>query len=105
MDINSIKALCMQNAMHYTNHFMVRILWRKIDSIDVIAAIMNGKIIQEYPDDHPYPSCLILGRDRRNRPIHAVCGASEEALWLITAYRPDLSEWENDWATRRRDTQ
>ena len=22
---------------------------------------MNGEIIEQYPDDYPYPSCLILG--------------------------------------------
>jgi len=105
VDYAKMKALCKRGAVRYTNHLMIRILQRGIDIIDVESAISNGKIIREYPEDYPYPSCLILGKDRRNRPLHAVCGVSEEALWLITAYHPDPDEWESDWATRRRDTQ
>ena len=89
-------------AVRYTNHVMVRILQRGIDIIDVETAIMNGGIIQEYPEDYPYPSCLIFGRGRNDQPLHAVCGLSEETLWLITAYHPDADEWEIDWTTRRR---
>ena len=102
MNIGEIKALCKRGAVQYTNHLIIRILQRGIDIIEVEAAILNGKIIQEYPEDYPYPSCLILGRDRTNHPLHTVCGVSEEALWLITAYYPDPNEWESDWATRRR---
>jgi len=104
MDISSIKALCRCGAVQYTNHFMVRILRRGIDIIDVEEAILNGRIIKEYPEDHPYPSCLILGSDRDNQPAHIVCGVCEDMLWLITAYRPDSNEWEKDWETRRRET-
>jgi len=104
MDIEIIKALCRRGAVQYTNHLLIRILQRGIDIIDVETAISGGKIIQEYPEDYPYPSCLMLGRDRKNRPLHVVCGVSEDTLWLITAYHPDANEWESDWATRRRNT-
>jgi len=101
MDIGNIKALCRRGAVRYTNHVMLRILQRGIDIIDVETAIMDGEIIREYPEDYPYPSCQILGRDRNNQPLHTVCGVSEDHLWLITAYYPDADEWESDWATRR----
>ena len=103
MDIGKIKTLCRRGAVQYTNHLMIRILQRGIDIIDVEAAILGGRVIQEYPDDHPYPSCLVLGRDRRSQPLHVVCGVCENALWLVTTYHPDAGEWESDWATRRRD--
>ncbi|MFG6337693.1 MAG: DUF4258 domain-containing protein [Lachnospiraceae bacterium] len=28
---------------------------------DIIFCIHEGEIIEQYPDDYPYPSCLILG--------------------------------------------
>jgi hypothetical protein len=49
---------------------------------EVFEALLEGKIIEEYPDDEPYPSCLIYGRTSRNRPLHVVCAYSGEETWL-----------------------
>jgi hypothetical protein len=43
---------------------------------EVFEAIVQGKTIEDYPDDEPYPGCLIFGRSSRHRPIHAVCAYS-----------------------------
>ena len=71
MQLERIKALCQEN----------KILW----------------IIEDYPDDHPYPNCLLLGAG----PLHVVCGMAEDRLFIITAYRPDPSEWGPDYKTRK----
>ena len=80
---------------------MTRLLQRRIFLEDVTHAIKCGEIIEDYPDDYPYPSCLIFGRDRNNQALHVVCGESENELWLITAYRPSLEFWEEDLKTRK----
>jgi hypothetical protein len=28
---------------------------------EIYEAIMDGKVLESYPDDEPYPSCLIYG--------------------------------------------
>jgi len=66
------------------------------------AVIVQGNIIKEYPEDHPHPSCLMLGKNAKSQALHVVCGVSEDTLWLITAYYPDPDEWEPDYKTRRR---
>jgi len=48
-----------------------------------------------------YPSCLILGFNKENIPIHVVCALSEDNLSMITAYNPGKEEWEVDFKTRR----
>ena len=80
---------------------MTRLLQRGISLDDVTDAIKNGEIIEDYPDDYPYPSCLILGRDKNAQALHVVCGFTENELWLITAYRPSEEIWENDLKTRK----
>ena len=30
---------------------------------EILQALDSGEIIEEYPEDKPYPSCLILGRE------------------------------------------
>ena len=67
---------------------------------EVKDVIESGEIIENYPDDYPYPSCLILGYSDNN-PIHVVCGVSDSELWMITAYHPDEDEWFDDNKTRR----
>ena len=64
-------------------------------------AMTNGKIIEHYYDDYPYPSCLILGYNINNKIIHIVCGVSEDTVHMITAYYPNTDKWEEDMKTRR----
>jgi hypothetical protein len=65
-------------------------------------ALMNGEIIEQYPTDYPFPSCLVLGYTKAGKPLHVVCGSSGVELWLITAYFPSPSEWTEDFKQRRK---
>lgn len=71
---------------------------------DIYFSVQNGEIIEQYPRDKPYPSCLIFGRGHGNEPIHSVWAYNIEtkASVLITVYRPDPKKWMEDWKTRRR---
>jgi hypothetical protein len=75
---------------------------RRIKAEDIEQALKTGKIIEDYPEDQRGASCLILGFVDE-RPLHVLCGrlAAEEIL-IITAYEPDVVEWEDDWTTRKR---
>ena len=82
-------------------HMMTRLLQRGISLDDVTQVIRSGDIIEQYPNDYPYPSCLILGNTKDEHALHIVCGVSENELWLITAYKPSLEIWEEDLKTRK----
>jgi hypothetical protein len=66
---------------------------------EVLEAIDAGEIIEEYPEDEPYPSCLIFGRTGAKRPLHIVCAPvlAEQRLVVITTYQPDPDRWEADF--------
>lgn len=85
-----------------TQHSAVRLLERQIRYEDVIAAISGSEIIEQYPDDYPHPSCLILGFSVSGKYLHVVCGTDGEYLWIITAYYPSTDKWESDYKTRRK---
>jgi hypothetical protein len=61
---------------------------------------MTGEIIEQYKDDQPYPSCLVLGITAASKHIHVVCGTNGQALWIITVYYPSLEKWTADYKTR-----
>ncbi len=70
---------------------------------EVFTSVFNGEIIEDYPNDKPYPSSLIFGKNFRNEPIHSVWAYNKENQWavLITVYRPDPARW-IDWKIRRK---
>lgn len=82
-------------------HGQIRLNERNISVDDVINAIYNGEIIEQYPDDFPFPSCLILGLSVNNTYIHVVVSMNEGKIYLITAYMPDSDKWETDLKTRK----
>ncbi len=51
----------------FRQHAIRRMFERRISVEDVNAALVNGKIIEDYPDDAPYPSRLLLGYAARGR--------------------------------------
>jgi hypothetical protein len=75
---------------------------RDISDEAVEEVIKNGKIIEEYLDDKPYPSFLILGYEKKDlkKPIHVVFAKDGKDIIIITAYRPDKLKWTNNYQTR-----
>jgi len=62
---------------------------------EVYETILNGKIIEDYFNDEPYPSCLIYGKTKENRPLHVVCAYSndENLAIIVTVYQPKPEKW------------
>jgi len=101
MTIEDIALLCKKRSVRWTSHILERIFRRGINTDDVINALINGEIIEQYPNDYPFPSCLVLGHTNDEKALHIVCGSNEVELWLITAYFPSAIEWTEDFKQRR----
>lgn len=101
MDILLIQKLCREECIEFSKHVSDRMFQRNITTDEIVEAILNGKIIEEYPDDYPYPSCLILGITLRKRTLHVVVGVTEAKIWIITVYVPANDRWNNDFTMRK----
>lgn len=102
MEIEELQNLCeKKESVRWTLHSLERLLRRGISQSDVIQAIRSGEIIEQYPDDYPYPSCLLIGTTGTGETVHVVCGRGDGELWVITAYHPDTDKWEADLKTRK----
>ena len=101
MTIEHLKKLCTKDNVRITVHAAKRLEKRGISINDVVDCVQTGRIIERYPDDYPYPSCLVLGYTAAHVHLHAVIGTDNNCLFLITAYYPDPAIWDQDHATRR----
>lgn len=99
--IERLKELCAAGQTIWTEHTMKRIMERRISRADVKACIMSGEIIEQYPDDYPYPSCLVFGCSVEGRALHVVAGEGDGSLWIITAYWPDPLKWDDTLKIRK----
>jgi hypothetical protein len=101
MSINEIQQLCASDSIRWTDHAVKRLIQRDITRPEVKFVLSNGEIIEQYPDDYPYPSCLVLGITNERRYLHIVCGIGGGELWIVSAYCPDTDKWEDDLRTRK----
>jgi len=74
---------------------------RMINSHEVEDVVMQGELIEDYPNDPRGPSCLMLGFGEGGRVVHAVCSPKDEYLAIITAYLPDPAQLSDDFRRRR----
>jgi hypothetical protein len=84
----------------YTVHGAQQRIARGLRREDIEDAIASGEIIEDYPQHHYGPACLILGRTSQGRPLHLCCSV-RAVVDIITVYEPDPTEWTADFRTRR----
>ncbi len=101
LNLQDLQKICSLENMEITLHAAKRLEQRGILIEDVISCIKTGEIIEQYPNDYPYPSCLILGKSLTQLILHVVTGSDLSTLWIVTAYYPDLEKWESDFKTRK----
>jgi len=101
ISLGILRKLCHDETMLLTQHLTNRCRERNIRLDDIQHAIRAGEIIEQYPDDFPHPSCLVLGSSCAGKALHVVVGIASEHLWVITAYFPTSNHWESDHKTRK----
>lgn len=83
-------------------HAIRRMVQRRISVTDVEHVLASGDVIEDYPDDTPYPSRLMLAWCN-SRPVHVVVTYNRQGgeTIIITAYEPDRDRWDADFRRRR----
>lgn len=100
--IFEIRNKFIQNEFEFSKHATDQSVLRIIRVDEIRQAILNGEIIEDYPEDKYGPSCLIFGFTENNRPIHIHCSyPSRIIIKIITIYEPSRNEW-IDFRIRRR---
>ena len=102
-ELQQIHILSKSRKIQITEHALKRANERSIDILtDILPALELCEIIEEYPNDYPYKSFLVLGTTLKGKHMHIVCAIGDDVLWIITEYFPNNIEWENDFKTRKK---
>ncbi|MDW5551637.1 DUF4258 domain-containing protein [Methanosarcina sp.] len=101
MSVNheELKRLLTEDAFIISNHARTRMFQRDISTENVIEVIINGQIIEDYPEDEPCPSALFFAYSG-GRPCHVVIAECEDHARIITVYIPENNKW-IDYILRR----
>jgi hypothetical protein len=83
-------------------HALERMFERGIGVDDVKMVLADGKDIETYADDSPYPSRLVLGWVGE-RPLHVVVADDydEDLRIVVTVYEPDPALWDDGFERRK----
>ena len=101
--IEQFRCLNGPEAMVLTQHSRKRFAEPGISVDDIQYVFRTGEIIEQYPDDKPFPSCLILGCSGE-RALHVVASIDDDLVYIITAYPPSPEKWESNWKIRKEET-
>jgi len=104
IDIETIRRFILTESYSIKSHAARHIIEEGFTEENVVEAILNGKIIEEYPDEE---RCLICGTahiaPKTKISLHLVCDYSDpEWFDIVTVYIPQLPQWETPTQRSRR---
>ncbi len=116
MNIGVLREAVARGLVHVTDHADEEANNDSLALEEIYEPLSSGRVIEDYPEDRPYPSCLVMGychqrkteRDERDaepiQPVHSVWAYNESSGFcvLVTVYRPDPARWSDDYEKRRR---
>jgi len=103
VEIEKIRTAIESNKIKITDHADEETVDDQLTINEIFQSVQAGEIIENYPTDKPYPSCLVFGKNEFGSPIHSVWAYNNANGWavLVTVYRPDPARW-IEWKTRRK---
>ena len=97
---NQIRVQVKEENVRITQHAQQEMVEEEITLDEVLDAISEGQILENYPHHRRGACCLVNGFTHKGRPIHIVCTTARPMLIIITVYEPKPQKWETP--TQRR---
>lgn len=85
MKIDSIRDAIQRGQIRISDHADEEAEADELTFDEIYFSVLHGEIIEDYPGDKPYPSCLIYGMTFSGDPVHSV--------WALTMKRTSGQYW------------
>ena len=93
-DLERIKQAAKRGRFKITLHARVEMHAEGIMDKEMREAILDGTIVEDYPEDERGHSCLVYGQTGEGRHLHVVVSAFADPPIIITVYEPKPPRWE-----------
>jgi len=103
LNLAALRQAVSDTRIEWRKHVLQRLAERGLRQSAVLEVLKAGDMIEDYPDDKPFPSGLFFGYVGK-QPLHVVAAvdATGQQAYIITAYAPSLEIFETDYRTRRK---
>lgn len=104
--IDQIRGLVTVGEVRLSEHGYDELVDDGITVRELLAGVADAVLVEDYPGFGKGPCALVLQRDHAGLPVHAVWGIPkgyDRPAVLITAYRPDIKRWQEDFLRRRKE--
>lgn len=91
--LEHIKAHIKDGTIYFTLHAQQEMVNDDVTVDELLDALQNGQVIENYPQHKRGPCCLISGKTFKGRFLHVVCTTSLPELVIITVYEPMPPKW------------
>ena len=91
--LDRIRLQARANNVRVTQHAQQEMVAEQISLDEVLEAISQGTILEDYAQHRRGACCLMYGHTRTGRAIHIVCTTAQPTLVVITVYEPRLPKW------------
>lgn len=102
--LERVRQLLREEHVHISEHGYDELADDGLTVREVITGVTDAVVVEEYPDYPKGPCILLLQKDKDGKPVHVVWGIPKgynKPAVLVTAYRPDLDRWDQDFMKRR----
>ena len=97
MNADEIKAKIRMGEYFFSRHAASERAYDELAVFQGKEAILNGEILEQYPDTGRGESCLVMGFSGLI-PIHAICGwARNHQVVIVTVYIPSPPRFIDPW--------
>ena len=88
-----IRQSVLRGPLFFTRHGHEEALEEDISVTEIREALINGMILEDYPEHRRGPCCLMYGKTSRGRDLHVVVTKGTTPVIVITVYEPKAPYW------------
>lgn len=99
--LDDIQALVRTGDYYISRHADVEMHNDDLSITEIEEALLNGVIIEQYPDTGRGQSCLVAGFTKSGKPVHIVSGFHTGCLTIVTVYVPTPPKFRNPFERGR----
>jgi hypothetical protein len=102
--LDRVRRLIVSGKVRASRHGYQELEKDKLFYEDILLSIDTAVVVEQYPDYAKGPCVLVRQTVDIATPVHVLRGiaaGTEEPAVLVTAYRPDPAQWDEDYLRRK----